>query len=227
MNRMILATTIVAVGTSFAQTATAPPLQKGFRVEMTVTQNATPMPEADNPGTWIVTVTKDGTLYFKTNPVTPDNLADTMKRTPRQRTAGLYIKADASAPFASVEQVVDAARTDFFNTAVLLTSQAKAIPTGKIAPPNGLKVSIGMESSVGATVIQLLNAGHGLPILRVDGQQVERGALRTTLENRWQESFGMNVVLLKADGDVDFEDVAHVIDVCSPMAAQVILAAPE
>jgi biopolymer transport protein ExbD len=184
------------------------------------------MPEADNPGAWIVTVMKDGTLYFGTNPVTPDGLADTMKRTPRNRTAKLYIKADAGAPFASVEQVLDAARADFFNTAVLLTSQPESYAPGKIVPPKGLHVSIGPESIVGAVVVQLVSAGQALPKLKVDGQQIERSELKTTLERRWEEP-SIKLVLIRADRNVEFNDVAHLIDVCSSMDANVTLPKPE
>jgi biopolymer transport protein ExbD len=61
--------------------------------------------------------------------------------------------------------------------------------------------------------------------LNVDGQQIEWSALKAALESRWQS--GIEVVLLKADGEVNFEDVVHVIDACSSMSAKVILPKPE
>jgi len=60
-------------------------MQRGVSVQLAVTNNATPMPEADNEDAWIVTVTADGQIYFGTDPVTPAGLADELKRRPRNR----------------------------------------------------------------------------------------------------------------------------------------------
>ncbi len=70
MISFVLATVLFAPRTIHAQQ-----LQKGVSVQMAVTSNATPMPEADNPDAWIVTITSDGSLYLGTHPVSPpDNL---------------------------------------------------------------------------------------------------------------------------------------------------------
>ena len=72
-------------------------------MQMATTSNATPMPEADNKGAWIVAVSGSGQLYFGTQAVTPEALFEEMKSHPRNREQKLYIKADARAPFAKVK----------------------------------------------------------------------------------------------------------------------------
>ncbi len=199
-------------------------LQQGISVQMAPTHNAAAMPDADNANAWIVTVTRDGSIYFGLDKMTPESLLDKMTGTPRRRDARLYIKADARSPFGSVEKVLDDARLGF-NTAVFLTSQPKPSAPAKLVPPEGLTVWIGPESTAGAVIMELRNVGPRLPRLTVDGQQIERSALKTTLESKWQGSF-MGACVLKADGQVDFEDVVHVADVCNLLAAKVILPRP-
>src|SRR5215472_10099283 len=82
-----------------------PALRRGVSVQEAVTQHATTMPEADEDDAWVVAVTADGKLYFGADPVTADSLFDVMKARPRKRSAKLYIKADARAPFGKVERV--------------------------------------------------------------------------------------------------------------------------
>src|SRR5947209_4309903 len=89
--------------------AQSPALRKGVNVQMAVTRNASPMPEADNQDAWIVTVTADSALYFAADPMTLDQLAEWMKSHPRNRDARLYIKADARAPFATIKKVLELA----------------------------------------------------------------------------------------------------------------------
>ena len=90
--------------------AQIPPLQKGVSVQMAVTNNATPMPEADSQGAWIVAVTTPGQIYFGTQAVTAEQLSEEMKTHPRNRNAKLYIKADARAPYAGVKKTLQAAK---------------------------------------------------------------------------------------------------------------------
>ena len=62
-----------------------------------------------------------------------------MKTHPRNREAKLYIKADARAPFTSVEKVIDVGRQALFQTPVLLTSQREPIAAGTVVPPKDWK----------------------------------------------------------------------------------------
>ena len=100
----------IATGAIVAQTiAQTPALQKGVSVQMAVTNNATPMPEADKQDAWILAVTATGQVYFGTEAVSAEQLSEEMKTRPRNRNAELYVKADARAPYASVKKTLEAA----------------------------------------------------------------------------------------------------------------------
>src|SRR5579864_1762455 len=115
-------------------------MRQGVSVQLAPTSNATPMPEADSEDAWIVAVTADGRIYFGTEPATPASLADEMKGGSRNRDAKLYVKADARASFGDVEKVANVAKSDLFESAVLLTNQNETSALGKLVAPKGLEV---------------------------------------------------------------------------------------
>jgi len=217
---------VLAIVLSAAR-SNAQQLQQGISVEMPSATNSAPMPEADNENAWIVTVTADGSLYFGIDPVTPESLLDEMKKRPRNRAAKLYIKADARAPFAHLEKVLEAARVDFFQSAVLLTSQPEASNGGTLVPPKGLEVLIGSAAPAGAvaTVVHLQNSGLQ-PTLKINNDQISWSALQTTLKQHFQKG-DEKAILVKADGQMPFAPVAHAIDICRSTGATVALATPE
>jgi len=203
-------------------------MQRGVSVQMPVTANATSVPDADHNDAWVVAVTADGSLYFGADPMTREGLADWMKTHPRNREAKLYIKADARAPFASVEQVLEVGRRALFETPVLLTSKREPIAVGTVAPPNGLEVQIAPALPAGAvaTVVQLLNSGQQGPLLRVNGNEISWSALEPTLTRHFQKG-DEKMILLKADERLPFSQVVQVIDVCRSTGAKVFLPTPE
>ena len=202
-------------------------MQWGVSVQLAVTNNATPMPEADDENAWIVTVTADGAIYFRTDPVTPASLADEMKRRPRNRAQKLYVKADVRAPFANVERALEAGREVWFEAAVLLTAQPGTPESGTVVPPNGLEVLIGprLPTAAVATVVQLLNAEHQGPLLRVNGDEISWPALESTLRQHFQKG-DAKLILLKADEQLRFGQVVQAIDTCRATGAKVVLPTP-
>lgn len=90
----LFALVLTAAPVSLGQT-----MQKGVSVDMAPTSNAQPMPAADQDKAWVVSVSSDGRLFFRADPVTRAALVDEMIRTPRIRNENIYIKADARAPF--------------------------------------------------------------------------------------------------------------------------------
>jgi biopolymer transport protein ExbD len=205
-------------------TQTAPPLRQGVSVEMAVTNNATPMPAADNEDAWIVAVTADGNLYFGIDPVTLEALADKMRRTPRNREAKLYIKADARAPFDTVEKVLEIARDSFFEAPVLLTSQPQAPTPGTLVPPKGLEVLVGPHPSAGAPVVQV--TAQPSSQVKVNNRDTALASLQSTLKQLLQGR-SEKLVLVNADGPVAFAHVAQVIDISRSTGAKVVIATPE
>jgi biopolymer transport protein ExbD len=214
--------TLLSLGFSHAQQ-----LRQGVTVQMAHTASAVPYPAADDNDAWIVVVTADGDLYFGVKPVTPDQLLDEMKATPRQRDAKLYIKADARAPFANVVRVLQAGREVAFEAPVLLTAQSLSPARGTLVPPNGLEVLTGPALPAGgvATVVQLLNSGQQKPLLRVNGDEISWSALEGNLRQHFQKG-DEKVILLKADEQLPFGQVVQVIDTCRATQAKVVLDTP-
>lgn len=208
-------------------TSRAQQLRQGVAVQMAHTASAVAYPAADNNDAWIVAVTADGDLYFGVKPVTPDQLLEEMKATPRQRDARLYVKADARAPFANVERVLEAGREVAFGAPVLLTAQSVSPAPGTVVPPNGLEVLIGPALPAGgfATVVQLLNSGQQKPLLRINGDEISWSALEGTLRQHFQKG-DEKVILLKADEQLLFGQVVQVIDTCRRTGAKVVLETP-
>ena len=215
--------TLLSPGFSHAQQ-----LRQGVTVQMAHTASAVAYPAADDNDAWIVVVTADGDLYFGVKPVTPDQLLEEMKATPRQRDAKLYIKADARAPFANVARVLQAGREVAFEAPVLLTAQSLSPAPGTVVPPNGLEVLTGPALPAGgvATLVQLLNSGQQKPLLRVNGDEISWSALEGTLRQHFQKG-DEKVILLKADQQLPFGQVVQVIDICRATGAKVVVSTSE
>jgi biopolymer transport protein ExbD len=202
-------------------------MQRGVSVQLAVTKNATPMPEADNEDAWIVTVTAEGATYFGTDPVAAASLADEMKRRPRKREQKLYVKADARAPFANIERVLEDGSEVWFEAAVLLTAQPVTPESGTVVPPKGLELLIGPRPpAMVATVVQLLNPEHQGLLLRVNGEEISWSALEGTLRRHFQKG-DEKVILLKADEQLPFGPVVQAIDTCRATGAKVVLSTPQ
>lgn len=205
--------------------AQAAPMTKGVSVQMATTSNATPMPEADNKDAWIVAVSVSGQLYFGTQAVTPEGLFEEMKSHPRNREQKLYIKADARTPFAKVKQALQAGKVDRFDSAVLLTTQPESPAMGTMVRPKGLEVMLVSPASE-AVVLQLLNSGQKAPLLKIDNRDVSVADLQTALNQALQKRSD-KVVLIKADAELPFAQVAHVIDACHSVGTKVVLPTAE
>jgi biopolymer transport protein ExbD len=193
-----------------------PTLQKGISVQMAASSHASPMPDADNLDAWVITVTTDGRIYLGTDPLTTDALTEQMKAHPRNRTAKLYVKGDAGAPFSGVQQVLRAANTDRFDDVVLLT--AEIAQPGAIVSPKGLDVSIGPEAGSSKYIdIQVTSVGHS-PALTVNRKAVSPDSLQKTLAGLIGDRTDIPVIL-ESPGQASFGDVVHIIDECRAAGA--------
>ena len=199
-------------------------LRQGVSVQMAVTANAAPMPEADSTP-WIVSVTNNGALYFGIHPVTPDALVQEMKSRPREREQKLYVKADARAAYANVRKAIEAGRKVSFETVALLTSQPSASAPGGIVSPRGLDVSLlSPDPSAEPILVQMHHSKRAHPELQINHQPVPWSALQITLIPLLQ-SQKQKLVQLQVDGMLPFADVVELIDTCRANGATVILPA--
>jgi biopolymer transport protein TolR len=112
-----------------------PMLQKGISVDMAKVNNPTPMQDADKEDALLVSVMRDGTVYFGADKVTADSLGGKVKDRLTNRTNKMvYVKADARAHYGAVVQVVDAVRSAGVDDLGLLTEQKKENPKAPNTP---------------------------------------------------------------------------------------------
>jgi biopolymer transport protein TolR len=113
-----------------------PMLQKGISVDMAKVNNPEQMPDADKEDALLVSITRDGKVYFGSEQITVDNLTTKVKdRLANKPDKRVYVKADMRARFGNVVQVVDSVRAAGVDDLGLLTDQRKTSPT--TPPPAG------------------------------------------------------------------------------------------
>ena len=110
-----------------------PMLQKGVSVDMAKVNNPEQMPDADKEDALLVSVTRDGKVYFGSDQISIDSLTTKVKdRLANKPDKRVYVKADMRSHFGSVVQVVDSVRAAGVDDLGLLTDQRKTTPN---APP--------------------------------------------------------------------------------------------
>jgi biopolymer transport protein ExbD/biopolymer transport protein TolR len=111
-----------------------PMLQKGISVDMAKVNNPVPMQDADKEDALLVSVMRDGKVYFGNDQIAPDQLTGKVKdRLASRVDKRVFVRADARAKFGSVVQVVDNVRAAGVDQLGLLTDQRKQ--TGANPPP--------------------------------------------------------------------------------------------
>jgi biopolymer transport protein TolR len=110
-----------------------PMLQKGVSVDMAKVNNPAPMEDADKEDALLVSITRDGQVYFGSDQITIDALTTKVKdRLANKIDKRVYVKSDMRAHFGDVVKVVDAVRAAGVDDLGLLTDQKKTAPG---APP--------------------------------------------------------------------------------------------
>ena len=112
-----------------------PMLQHGVSVDMAKVNNPEQMPDADKEDALLVSVMRNGDVFFGTDKISVDNLTTKVKdRLMNKADKRVYVKADARAHFGNVVQVVDAVRAAGVDDLGLLTDQRKTAPSAPSAP---------------------------------------------------------------------------------------------
>src|ERR1700752_3286494 len=77
-----------------------PMLQKGVSVDMAKVDNPTPMEDADKEDALLVSITRDGKVYFGTEQITTENLTTKVKdRLASKQNKTVYVKAELRARY--------------------------------------------------------------------------------------------------------------------------------
>jgi biopolymer transport protein ExbD len=204
---------------------TAQNLQSGIGVNLPRTAHASAVPDADEEGALIVTVSENGDTYLGTDPITPSELQAQIKRAvayePRK---AVYIKADTRAAYRAVESVLYALHTGGARTTVLLTAQPGASAPGIRVSPNGLNVLVDplIRSAPSSMVVRIHRAITQAPTFQINEETVSWENLQVVLP-REMASRTQRYVVLKADGQIQFCEVLRVVDLCHSIGASVVL----
>ena len=114
-----------------------PMLQKGVSVDMARVNSPTPMPDADKEDALLISIMRDGKIYFGSDRIEADQLTQKVKdRLANKADKRVFIKSDARARYGNVVEVVDNVRSAGVDDVGLLTEQKKqgALPQPPAAP---------------------------------------------------------------------------------------------
>ena len=113
-----------------------PMLQKGVSVDMAKVNSPSPMPDADKEDALLISVMRDGKIYFGSDRIEPDQLTQKVKdRLSNKVDKRVFIKSDARARYGNVVDVVDNVRSAGVDDVGLLTEQKKALGAAAATPP--------------------------------------------------------------------------------------------
>jgi biopolymer transport protein TolR len=112
-----------------------PMLQKGVSVDMAKVNSPMPMPDADKEDALLISIMRDGKIYFGSDRVDADQLSQKVKdRLANKADKRVFIKSDARARYGNVVDVVDNVRSAGVDDVGLLTEQKKTGAAAQ-APP--------------------------------------------------------------------------------------------
>jgi biopolymer transport protein TolR len=112
-----------------------PMLQKGVSVDMAKVASPTPMPDADKEDALLVSIMRDGKIYFGSDRVDADKLTQLVKdRLANKPDKRVFIKSDARARYGNVVDVVDNVRSAGVDDVGLLTEQLKTGAAAQTPP---------------------------------------------------------------------------------------------
>jgi biopolymer transport protein ExbD len=213
---------VALVAGSPSVNAQVPPMQKGIIVELPVTRNAVPVPDADHQDSPIVSVMRDGRFYLGVDRVDQADVAKNIKeRMANRANKDLYLKGDGRTAYADVLNVLVALRAAGVNAPILLTAQTDSSDNGVIVPPKGLRVSTA-PSSTKSPVVHLQDSGS--PFLLLGAERLSLADLQSTLEKQFHNQPAE--VQLEADGTLPYAQVVRVIDACRSIGVDVAVVTP-
>jgi biopolymer transport protein ExbD/biopolymer transport protein TolR len=113
-----------------------PMLQHGVSVDMAKVNSPEEMPDADKEDALLVSVMRNGDVFFGTDKISADTLTTKVKDRLANKVGDkrVYVKADARAHFGNVVQVVDGVRAAGVDDLGLLTEQRKSAPGAPDTP---------------------------------------------------------------------------------------------
>ncbi|MBA3973693.1 MAG: hypothetical protein C0504_05670 [Candidatus Solibacter sp.] len=191
-----------------ASAALAQPLppRKGVSVQMATSTNSVAVPDADQPDSLIVAVTRSGSVYLEVTNVTAEELgtklgAELAAKTGRR----VYLKGDARAALSTMAEVLNALRAAGVVAPVILTNQEAPVGPGGYLHPYGQEVWLGEPQ--GAPTSKSVRIGPA----GVADEQLKARAQREKL------------IVLQIEGVAEWGGVVRAADICRGAGAKVYL----
>jgi biopolymer transport protein ExbD len=114
-----------------------PMLHKGVNVDLVTAQNSHDMQEADKEDAALISITRDGKVYLKSDPIDPDQLAPKLKDMLADKlNKTVYLRSDYRAKYSVVVNVVDNIRAAGVDSLGLLTEKRSGGATPPPPPPS-------------------------------------------------------------------------------------------
>jgi biopolymer transport protein ExbD len=117
-------------------------LQKGISVDLPVTRSAVAIPEADKEDAIVVVVTGNDDIFLGTDRTSVAALPEKIKSTLSRSAKGLFIKADARAPYSTVVSILDSLNAAGLRKFALLTAQKGSEKPSTLVSPRGLEMQM-------------------------------------------------------------------------------------
>ena len=115
-----------------------PMLQQNVTVTMFSSKNAAEMNDANKTNAAVISITRDGTIYFRKDRINESDVTSKVKDELADQTSKtVFLKCDVRAKYGEVESVVDDIRSAGVEDLAFLTQQVEQEPTvpGASAPP--------------------------------------------------------------------------------------------
>lgn len=198
-------------------------LQKGISVDLAQTENALQAPGADEPNAHIVVITAEGRVFSGVNPMTTSELAIEAAQWPHSGDQTLYLKVDARARCADLENALEAAHHAGISAVILLTSQPKSSKPLPRVVPAGMEVRLSSPVGLKTTAVRVTTSTGTLPLTEVDGTRIPWDGLQGRLSHVPETDGKTKAAVLQVDGQLPFGKLVHVIDVSSAAGFNVFL----
>lgn len=194
--------------------------EKTISVQLPTVDKAVSIPDADQPDSLVLTVTKEGKTFLGSDATSLDALKDRARASAVKKA---YLRADTHAPYRVVAGAVDELRLGGITELALLTrpEQSGKASGGSTAVGLGVTAADRPDHGQRTLVVQAFKRfeGFGLKINQEDAVPLNlESRLNDILRDRANKD-----VFVKADGELTFGDVAQVIDMGLSAGARVIV----
>ena len=199
-------------------------------VDLAKAENAVAMPEAGYEDAIVVAVTRVGSVFLGQNRIDPAQLGSYLRDNRTDRTGEtMYVRADARAQYRDVENAIKAMRSAGAEEVGLLTKRREdaAQPETSLWIGNPLLRSVGLEVSFPSPsktpargssspdrtiVVHVIYRPNAAPAYKINSADVAHADLQSRL-NEIFANRAERVLFIKGDDDLNFSDIADVIDI--------------